>query len=162
MIRLLQRLLTREGSIAPILVAGKASIRLVRPGGVCLLVLFFLVGTSNWAQQPAEYGSNFDRRLTMTPAPVARQAPGVQALERLRDSLDGSLLETFDSATGVTRTMWNPVGTLTPPTDGEPLEVALAFVRSNMDSIGLQQGDLEFEVCDQVHSKISDTHHLYL
>ena len=81
-----------------------------------LLTLVFAHALA-WAQPAGQHRASYDRRLSMPairdlqvrPSPAQRDA-----LARLRQNLDGSLTQTFDRATGVTRTLSNPVGYLTP------------------------------------------------
>ncbi len=109
-----------------------------------------------WAQQSEGVRANFDRRQAMpqirdldVPASDTQR----QRLARLRKDLNGSLTETFDRTTGVTRTLANPVGYLTDPRAGDPADIALEFVQSNLDLLGLQSGDVdEIEVTDLVMS----------
>ena len=83
-------------------------------------------------------------------------------MEDLRESLNGTLLESYDVDTGVTRTLFNPVGNLTPARAGDPLALALEFVRSHLDLLGLRDGDLDqMEVCDSVYSAVSRSRHIY-
>ncbi len=106
---------------------------------------------------------NFDRRAAMAfhagPRPRSRQR---KELAQLRKELDGSLLESVDSSSGVTRSLFNPVGTLTAATPGAPLDIALDFARSNLPLLGLEAGDLdELEICDVVHSGVTGATHIY-
>lgn len=105
---------------------------------------------------------SFDRRAArvLYSAPTRTQMDAVAAL---RDELDGSLHATYDEASGVTRGLMNPVGKLTEPTPGHPLDIALDFLHSNLGLLGLEPGDLdEIEICDVVVSKASGTTHVYL
>ena len=119
-----------------------------------------------WAQQPNWENSNFDRRQTVPqfrdldipPSDAQRQA-----LARLRNELNGSLTETIDPTTGVTRTLSNPVGYLTEARAGDPADIALEFVQSNLELLGLQPGDMgEFEITDLVMSTPTEATHVYL
>ena len=105
---------------------------------------------------------SFDRRA----ARVLHSAPNrtqMDAVAALRDELNGSLHATYDEASGVTRGLMNPVGKLTDPTPGHPLDIALDFLHSNLGLLGLEPGDLdEIEICDVVTSKASGTTHVYL
>jgi len=118
-----------------------------------------------WAQPGGMHGSNYDRRqhlpgvrdLQVRPSPAQRQA-----LAQLKQNLDGSLTKTFDHATGVTRTLSNPVGFLTKSQPGDPVDIALEFLRSNFDLLGLQPEDInEFEITDTVKSSASGATHIY-
>ena len=109
-----------------------------------------------------EYGPHFDRRLSMAMATGGPSEAQLTAIAELRANLGGSLLETLDERSGATRTLSNPVGYLTGPYAGEPVDVATDFVRSSRDLLGLFPGDLdEMEICDVVVSKLSGATHVY-
>jgi hypothetical protein len=84
----------------------------------------------------------------------------MDALAALRDELGGSLLDSIDAMSGVTRSLF---GKLTPPNAGEPLDIAMRFARENATLLGLEPSDLdEIEVCDVVRSGFSGAAHVYL
>jgi extracellular elastinolytic metalloproteinase len=116
------------------------------------------------ATGPVDEGRNFDARIAYNQALAAVEPGATQqsAVEELKSTLP-DLLVTYDDATGVTRSLWNGVGYLTPEAAGEPEDLALDFVRGNLDLLGLTAADLEgYEVTDRVYSRVSDSTHLYL
>jgi extracellular elastinolytic metalloproteinase len=69
---------------------------------------------------------------------------------------------TFDETTGVTRTLQSRIGFLTEPRSGSAESIALDFVRSNIDTLGLTPADLDgLEVTDVVRSRPTGTTHIY-
>ncbi|HEX2163943.1 MAG TPA: M36 family metallopeptidase [Thermoanaerobaculia bacterium] len=139
---------------------------------VLLATLFTLAAGAARAQPVAPPGPpdapgerrNFDARpgenagFEQPPAPFQ-----VAALERLRERVP-ELLVTFDPASGVTRSLWNAVGTLTDePAPGDPIAVTESFLAENLDLLGLDPGDLDdFVISDLVFSRQNGALHLYL
>ncbi len=127
----------------------------------CVSLALMVASLALGATLSAE-GSDYDRRVSMG----LRAAPNqlqLDALTALREELGGSLLDSIDEGSGVTRSLFNPVGKLTLPTAGDPLDIALTFARDNLSLLGLEDGDLdEIEVCDIVYSAISGATHVYL
>jgi extracellular elastinolytic metalloproteinase len=115
------------------------------------------------AVPPADEGRNFDARVGHNLTFHAEPGPAqIAALDRLRSTLP-DLLPSFDLTTGVTRSLYNPVGYLTEGASGDAAETALGFVRSHLDALGLSEADFEsFEVADRVDSRLSASTHLYL
>ena len=115
------------------------------------------------AAQPPEVapGAAVDRRaeLPLTTAPSTGQ---LEAVAELRDSLSGSLLESYDPASGVTRSLFNPSGKLSAASGGGATDIAYDFVSSNLDLLGLHAGDLdEMVLCDAVFSSVTGATHVY-
>ncbi len=135
---------------------------------LCVLIILAIAsaGISVWAGSPQERSSNFDLRLTLPQVRDRHVQPSQiqrQALDRLRQGLDDSMKETFDPNSGVTRTLSNPTGYLSDPHGGDPTDIALEFVRTNFDLLGLKRGDVdEFEITDLVESSTTGTTHVYL
>lgn len=129
-----------------------------------LVAPFVLVGDASAQEQrrgPRTL-ADYDRRATLQLQGSPRQ-PQLRAIAALREELDGSLLETYDSTSGVTRSLFNPVGKLTPPNPGDPVDIAIGFARDHVDLLGLELGDLdEMRVCDVVDSRVSGATHVYL
>ena len=95
---------------------------------------------------------DYDKRSTM-PMAASPSQDQMDALAGLRDELEGDLVESIDVGSGVTRSLYNPVGKLTPPNGGDPVTIALEFAQNNLTLLGLAEGDLtEIEVCDVVYS----------
>ncbi len=109
---------------------------------------------------------NYDARIeannsfaAIEPTPLQRQA---------LDALHAEVPElgvTFDETTGVTRSIYNQTGYLT---DGlsaarDPMETALEYVTGQLPALGISAADLsDFEVTDNVFSKVSGATHIYL
>jgi extracellular elastinolytic metalloproteinase len=130
----------------------------IRLTSVCAVALSVLATTSG-AQ---EYGPHFDRRLSMAMTMAGPPPSQLAAVAKLRADLGGSLLHTLDERSGVTRTLSNPVGHLTGPSGGDPVGIALDFVRANLELLGLFPGDLdEMAMCDVVFSQVSGSTHVY-
>jgi extracellular elastinolytic metalloproteinase len=75
-----------------------------------------------------------------------------------------SVTATFDEQSGMTRSLMNGQGYLTPENrERAPLDIALEYTRSNVDLLGLQAGDLaEFEIADIVPNQATGSTHIYL
>jgi extracellular elastinolytic metalloproteinase len=135
----------------------------VRFGVISLLVgVDGLVARAATAQTENE-GRNFDARVEyvrgLVTAPRQSQRERVDALRRRIPELS----VTYDSITGVTRSLYNRAGYLTDPSRGaNPLSLAVGFIFSNHDLLGLDQRDLAGEVTDSVFSKVSGATHLYI
>ena len=139
------------------------TMRLRKCVSLSLVVASLALGTTSSAQeQRRAERADYDRRASMG----LRAAPNqlqLDALAALREELDGSLLDSIDRGSGVTRSLFNPVGKLTLPTAGDPLDIALTYARDNLGLLGLEDGDLdEIEVCDIVYSAVSGATHVYV
>ncbi|MEC4674040.1 MAG: M36 family metallopeptidase, partial [Nitrospirota bacterium] len=121
---------------------------------------------TTWAKKFDRDRSNYDRRLSMpeiTNLNIPAKKPQKDAIIRLKKLLRGALVERFSKKTGATRTLSNPVGYLTEPKPGDPGDIALDFVRSNLELLGLDPTDLdEFEITDTVHSTTTGSTQIYL
>ena len=108
---------------------------------------------------------SFDRRIelnqgfSVAPSPVQRAGAS-----RLRASGVDGVAVTYDSVTGVARSLSSHTGQLTAGSAGLRAEDhALDFVRDNLDLLGLVPADLDdYEVTDTVVSRVSRSTHLYL
>jgi extracellular elastinolytic metalloproteinase len=121
---------------------------------------------SAWAVGPESglgEGRNHDARVQHNKSfAVQQSAAQLQAIDALRAEVP-DLDVTFDETTGVTRTIYNQVGYLTGERRGEPLEIALDYVRSQLPALGLGAADVaDFEVTDHVFSKVTGATHIYL
>ena len=129
-----------------------------------MLFLLLLIGQSAVAQRsdrPKDFDRRADRASVSARAAIASSQQ--DALAQLRSDLGGSLIEAFDTETGVTRSLYNPTGFLTPATGGDATEIGLDFIRSNVDLLGLQPSDLQdFEITDTVYSAVSGSTYIYL
>ena len=113
---------------------------------------------------PAEYGRNYDLRLTISAPPIEALSPQEAiAVERWRSAVP-DLLFKRDDRTGATRSLANPVDYLTGPRAGaSPEAVAADFLNEELDVMGLTAADLsDYRVEDAVYSKVSGVTHLYL
>ena len=119
---------------------------------VCSLTLLPLIalaiparsqGKQPGQSEPAEYGRNYDLRLTLSALPVGALSPEqATAVERWKGAIPG-LLYKRDNRTGATRSVSNPVGFLTGPRAGtSPAAVAAEFLVEEMDLMGLTSADL--------------------
>jgi extracellular elastinolytic metalloproteinase len=140
-----------------------------RSGGTTLLALALLVAGPASGQLQQDPGGhplatrNFDARIDETAA--LRLSPDelqADAIEALRVGVP-ELLVTVEPTTGATRTLSSAVGYLTPPQAvGTPKAIALDFVRSHPELLGLTAQDLEnLELTDEVISSVSGVSHLY-
>ncbi|MCB1056731.1 MAG: M36 family metallopeptidase [Acidobacteria bacterium] len=138
-----------------------AVLRLFGLGALVLL----LAGIAPLARGVAAPGEerNFDARIeTQLELSVSPSALQVKAAETLRREVPELAVE-FDRTTGATRTLYNRMGFLTSSAHGDPMDLALEFVRANLDLLGLSEKDLaDYEVTDSVYSKLSGTTHIYL
>ncbi|HQW80329.1 MAG TPA: M36 family metallopeptidase [Pseudomonadota bacterium] len=114
-------------------------------------------------KQEGHYGRQFDARIALT-MPAARSPSPEQtsALQSLRTSVPELRYE-IDAVTGATRTLSNPVGTLTGPSSGDNKARALSFLQSHAALLGLTAADLaEYEITDDVQSNAAPIRNLYL
>lgn len=105
---------------------------------------------------------NFDARIALRKAVQAAPQPHQLSEVARLQWLIPELAVTFDSATGVTRTLGAKVGYLTGPIDSDPLSIALDFVAANSDLLGLSPRDLDdMEATNVVVSRTTGTTHFY-
>jgi extracellular elastinolytic metalloproteinase len=75
---------------------------------------------------------------------------------------DPDVAATFDTATGVTRSLMSNVSFLTGPKVGTPDQIARAFAGANHQALGLAADDLAgMVVTDEVYSSLTGTTHIY-
>jgi extracellular elastinolytic metalloproteinase len=105
---------------------------------------------------------NLDLRLDVaSPPPLGPSAAQSAAAQALRSATGTAV--TYDPILGVTRSIYNPVGYLTPPSDMAAEVVALEFVRGQLDLLGLTAADVaDLEVTDAVFSTVSGATRVYL
>ena len=130
---------------------------------LALMVASLALGATSVAQgQRRAQRADYDRRASMNLRAAPNQVQ-IEALAALREDLDGSLLESVDSSSGVTHSLFNPVGKLTLPNAGDPLDIAVSFINDHLALLGLEEGDVdEIRVCDVVYSGVSGATHVYL
>lgn len=105
---------------------------------------------------------NYDERLAYDPIQRVPQAPSFSEQAAALNAMGDELAVTFDDRSGVTRTLYNPVGYLTAAQRGEPRAIADSWVRANFAALGLTANDIqEYEVTDTVFSEVSGATHLY-
>jgi extracellular elastinolytic metalloproteinase len=105
---------------------------------------------------------DYDRRLSMPVPAAAPSETQTAAIAALRNELSGSLLDSIDRKSGVTRSLYNPVGKLTGSQAGAPVDIARRYVSENLALLGLEGGDLdEIDVCDVVYSATTGATHVY-
>ena len=69
----------------------------------------------------------------------------------------------LDEVTGAVRSLSSERGFLSAATSGQPMTLAMNFVRSNLAALGLEAADLEgYTVSSVVHSKVTGATHIYL
>ena len=128
-----------------------------------------LATSAAWAIWPSasagKDGRDFDARpQANAELRIAPDADQLQALAALRRSVP-AVAVTFDSFTGVARTVSSRTGYLTAaaPEAFAPGDVGLSFVRDHLSLFGLTAGDLvDLEVTDDVFTKPTGARHLYL
>lgn len=130
-----------------------------------------LVAASLWtagavdAQAPIEPSQSreFDARIAQTQhLKVAATSSQTQRIQQLRQSYP-DLLVSFDPATGVTRSLYNPVGYLSDSQSGEALNLIDVFLQDSLAMLGLNAADVaSFEITDDVVSTPTGAHRVYL
>lgn len=138
----------------------RAGARLVAVASAIALVSVTFIGTTFAAEHE---GRNYDARDQMNRRALAQPIPTqLAAVESLRQQLPDLAAE-MDTTMGTTRSIYNRMGYLTDSISGSPMDVALGYVRANLDLLGLTAEDLgEFEVTDSVFSKTTGATHIYL
>jgi extracellular elastinolytic metalloproteinase len=132
-----------------------------------VLVLTGGLGIEAITQQPADatggmFPQTYDARTAF--AGLAAVEPGTSQRARLA-ALQQDILEleaTFDATTGVTRTLWSRTGYLTQPQPGPAIDIADAFIASNLAMLGLIDEDVgDRELTDLVFSQVTGATHVY-
>ena len=105
---------------------------------------------------------NFDERVDYNRGFEAEPGPSqLQALESFSARVS-DLAATFDGATGATRTLSNRTGYLTGPQAGDAMTIARDFIAQHAGLLGLGAGDLDYEVTDDVFTRVTGARHIYL
>ncbi len=114
------------------------------------------------ADEPQHAVRNFDARVsfnrTFRVEPAAAQLLAVESLS----AQVPELAATYEETTGVTRTLFNQTGYLTGPRAGEPMTIAREFIEQQAGLLGLAPGDLDYEVTDDVFTRVTGASHIYL
>ncbi|MET0497147.1 MAG: M36 family metallopeptidase [Steroidobacteraceae bacterium] len=135
-----------------------------------LAIAFILSSNLASAQgSPGEDGErHFDARIEHNQALRLQQQSQRQAatqpaaIASLKANIQDLTVE-MDDATGAVRSLANQAGFLTDATRGEPMAIAMNFVRSNIAALGLTAADLEdYEVTDVVPSAVTGATRIYL
>ncbi len=118
-----------------------------------------------WAAQPYRddlAGRNFDARILAGSTQAQGGRRQQEEAARLRQEIP-DLAVSFDTRTGVTRTLSNRVGYLSGPESGTPLDVGLKYVSTRADLLGLATTDLQtYEVRSVSVNKATGSSHIYL
>ncbi len=133
--------------------------------GLYLLPVLLCAGLAP-AQGLADGERHYDARST-----GIRAFAGDQTLARARTPVPQSLsadvqelsgLE-LDEITGAVRSLSSERGFLSAATSGEPMTIAMDFVRRNLAALGLEASDLEgYAVSNVVYSKVTGATRIYL
>lgn len=102
---------------------------------------------------------NRSLRLQQLQPSAAVQPPAIMSLKANIQELTVEM----DETTGAVRSLANQTGFLTDATRGQPMAIAMNFVRSNVAALGLKAADLEgYEVTDVVSSSVTGATRIYL
>lgn len=108
---------------------------------------------------------HFDARHDLNRSFIAsRSATAVQpqAIQGLTANVEELTVEAND-VTGAVSTLSSQRGYLTGAASGRPMDLAMAFIRSNVAALGLEQSDLQgYAVSDVVYSRVTGATHIYL
>jgi len=108
---------------------------------------------------------HFDARQDLNRGFTAsRSAAAVQpeSIQGLTANVEELTVESND-ATGAVSTLSSQRGYLTGTAKGRPMDLATAFIRSNVAALGLEPSDLQgYAVSDVVYSRVTGATHIYL
>ncbi|HEY5761003.1 MAG TPA: hypothetical protein VIU34_34505, partial [Steroidobacter sp.] len=108
---------------------------------------------------------HFDARLDLNRGFTAsRSTAAIQprAIQGLVADVEELTLESNDT-TGAVSSLSSQRGYLTGIAKGRPMDLAMAFIRSNVAALGLEPADLQgYAVSDVVHSRVTGATHIYL
>jgi extracellular elastinolytic metalloproteinase len=108
---------------------------------------------------------HFDARLDLNRAFTAARSEAAvqpQAIQGLVANVEELTVES-NQTTGAVSTLSSQRGYLTGAASGRPMELAMAFIRSNVAALGLEPSDLQgYVVSDVVHSRVTGATHIYL
>ncbi len=131
----------------------------------CLIGLTWFVTplSANPTADPTLESRDFDARIAQTqnlevaPTPIQRQH-----LRAFRQH-QADLLVSFDAVTGVTRSLYNPLGYLSDSQSGDALTSSQAFLQQHLPLLGLSSDDIaDFEITDDVVSTPTGARRIYL
>ncbi len=142
--------------------------RLIRNLLTCSLLALALPAVSAQGAEAkpdgAVWGRHYDLRLTLPAVDAPASDPAQSAaIARWRAGTPGLLLDR-EARTGAVRSIANAGGYLSGPRPGSDSEaLALAFLRQELDLLGLDPADLDdYEVTNVVPSRATGLTHLYL
>jgi len=95
---------------------------------------------------------------------ASRSAAAVQpeSIQGLTADVEELTVESND-ATGAVSSLSSQRGYLTGAARGQPMDIAMAFIRSNFAALGLESSDLQgYAVSDVVYSRVTGATHIYL
>jgi extracellular elastinolytic metalloproteinase len=106
---------------------------------------------------------HYDARVELNAAFTAsRRALPTQSVQGFKANVQELTVES-DDTTGVVSSLASQSGYLTDAAQGEPMALALKFVRDNVAALGLEAADLQgYAVANVVYSKVTGTTHIYL
>jgi len=108
-------------------------------------------------------GRHYDARIGLNQSlNLQSRAPAPAMLGRVIANVQELSVEA-DAMTGAVSSMSSQTGFLTEATPGQPMAIAMNFVRNNLEAMGLQAADLEgYRVRDVVFSEITGASHIFL
>lgn len=106
---------------------------------------------------------HYDARIEHNSAFTAsRRAMQPQTVQGLTANVEELSLESNET-TGAVSTLASQKGYLTEAARGEPMALAVNFVRSNVAALGLEPSDLQgYAISDVVYSSVTGSTHIYL
>jgi extracellular elastinolytic metalloproteinase len=134
-----------------------------RSPGLYLLSLLLCAATAP-AQDVHDGERHYDARAGLTSARALGEARPQLSVPRTlsADVQELSALE-LDDITGAVRSLSSERGFLSAATQGQPMTIAMDFVRRNLAALGLEASDLDgYSVQDVVHSKVTGATRIYL
>lgn len=108
---------------------------------------------------------HFDARAALNSAFIAARSGAAvqpQAIQGLVANVEELTVESNET-TGAVSSLSSQRGYLTGAARGRPMDLAMAFIRSNVAALGLESSDLQgYVVSDVVHSRVTGATHIYL
>ncbi len=138
----------------------------------CIAAVSSMVGAPSLraAVRPALPGAPADRWTSGPERPAVRvdvrgatrqvTPSSLEARARLAEELGAQGIVQIDPSLGTVRSVLRLDGTLTPPSTDGPRAIALGFVRSHLDALGLTRADLDTLVFRRDYVDVLGTHHL--
>ncbi|HYJ39865.1 MAG TPA: hypothetical protein VEW08_03680, partial [Steroidobacteraceae bacterium] len=135
------------------------------PHSICLYLLPLLLWSGvapaqGLADDERHYDARAEQGIARALGQSRAQASTPQSLSA--DVQELSALE-LDDITGAVRSLSSERGFLSAATPGEPMTIAMDFVRRNLAALNLEASDLEgYSVSNVVYSKVTGATHIYL